>query len=553
MLALQKSEENQMSKKKLLLVSLLLVAGLAALAPSLLAQTTWTVTVSPTPVPTIRKEGDAEGVGTLNMNVAKPGTVASGSTMTITYNAPLAYNGTYYAVEVTPSSKLVGNFKVTEPSPPTGSLEITFTSTVAVTTSDYLDVAVRVQAQGMAYSAPVNVTSISLTSPTLFRITTTTSAPYEVAQVGSQQALTVALKDGPVMVPSCVGDPNLSGYNNEFSLRLTENWPLALTDITDETALETDTDTGAPTNGSNILITLANIPTGANIEVGSVYTCSQYPSGPNGCPGTTDSPDVLSISYTSATTVTAGSQSFFYTVNTSSGATAKNAVFRFRMWSGPLPAGLPPITATVSLTDALPSAAPLDMPYFTYNETPVLNAVEFSDCVTYMLFPYVNAYIGGGTYAFANFGTGIDFANTTMDPFGSDPATAPGSAVPQSGSCTFYMYAANGNTITPYVTPTIPAGQSFAFDVGSTVAGANGNTGYAIAICNFQNAYGFEEIYDNYGIGAPTLTFGFNAYILPNPAFYHRFPAGDALGESAIVPVNIITWLQKLASDPSKK
>jgi hypothetical protein len=73
-----------------------------------------------------------------------------------------------------------------------------------------------------------------------------------------------------------------------------------------------------------------------------------------------------------------------------------------------------------------------------------------------------------------------------------------------------------------------------------------GNTGYAIAICAFQNAYGFAEIYDNYGIGAPTATLGYLAYILPNPAFYHRSPAGDALGESAIAPYDINKYIEKL-------
>jgi hypothetical protein len=453
-------------------------------------------------------------------------------------------------VEVTPSATLSTNIKVTEPTSST--VRITFTSTIAVTTSDFLDVAVRVMAQGLAYSAAVTGTGSSGGYTAAYKITIPTTA-YTVAHVGSKEALTVAFKQGPAEVLSCLGALKVPTYSNEFSLRLTENWPLALTDLTDETALETDTDTGAPTNASNILITLANIPTGSHIEVGTVYTCSEYPSGPHGCPGATVSgtfvPDVLSISYTSQTAVTAGSQSFFYTVNTSSGPTAKNAVFHFRIWSGALPAGLPSITATVSLTDASPSEAPLDMPYFTASETPVLTVVNFSDCVTNLLFPYVNTFLAGSAAgAFGNFGTGIDFANTTMDPFGTSsvPSVAAGSAVPQNGSCTVYLYPAVVTVGTQvFTTANIPSGGSWAFDVASAVPGFAGNTGYAIAVCNFQNAYGFAEIYDNYGIGPPTATLGYEAYILPNPGLYPRSPAGDSLGESAIAPIDVNRMWEK--------
>jgi hypothetical protein len=108
-----------------------------------------------------------------------------------------------------------------------------------------------------------------------------------------------------------------------------------------------------------------------------------------------------------------------------------------------------------------------------------------------------------------------------------------------------------------FTTPTIPSGGSWAFDVASSVPAFAGNTGYAIAICNFQNAYGFAEIYDNYGIAAPTATLGYNAYILPDPEFYHRNPAGKGYGESAIAPVNtkkLVDWLVwLLAGDPKKK
>jgi len=208
--------------------------------------------------------------------------------------------------------------------------------------------------------------------------------------------------------------------------------------------------------------------------------------------------------------------------------------------------------ATVSLTDLETSNVPTDMPNFSIAETPTMSVVEFSDCVTKLLFPYINTFTGSGG-AFSHFGTGIDFANTTWDPWNPTFDTAnlyadehAGSAIPQSGSCTVYLYPANESTTQVYTTPVISAGGSFAFDVGSAVPGFAGQSGYAFAVCGFQNAYGFAEIFDNYGVGDPTATLGYLAYIIPNPAFYHRSPAGDMLGEEAIAPYDINKAIQKI-------
>jgi hypothetical protein len=100
-----------------------------------------------------------------------------------------------------------------------------------------------------------------------------------------------------------------------------------------------------------------------------------------------------------------------------------------------------------------------------------------------------------------------------------------------------------------WITPSISAGGSYAFDVASVVPKFAGKTGYAIAICDFQNAHGFTEIYDNYanmGTHGPNTIIGYVPEILPEPAFYHRTPAGDGLGEGAIAPVDIEKHLLKL-------
>ena len=576
-----------MTKKNLLLVSLLLVFGLAVAAPCLTAATSPTGVVFYASNNTnyfIRNEGDAEGVGTITLGTTSVGTIKAGSQFFITYGANLAHNGTLYAVGVSCTGDYpaicadITPFTVGSNSPPGPPAGITLANNEVIltfskdfvlgtpTNGTQINIAVRVQAEGLPYSYVVNATvrAFYLYSAYPMTITPTYPTPYVVAQVGPMQALTVVNNKpdgGPATVLTCIGVKDIDYYDNEFSLRLTENWPNALTSLSDEYNLENDTIVPAPSNGSNILITLSGIPPLVGVaNKGKPYSCAEYPSGPHGCPG-----GLLDISYTSDSAEAGGVQSFFYTVNHTNPAVVENAVFHFKFWSqGPLPPNKGYlIEAVVSLTDGLVTTAPAEMPYFTLAETPVLNVVEFRDCVTKLLFPYINAYSGkpGVGGAFSHFGTGIDIANTTWDPFALKsptlvvpgnpngylyPDEAVGSAVPQSGSCTFFFYPANEAATVADVTPVISAGGSYAFDVATTVPAFAGQTGYAIAICDFQNAHGFAEIYDNYGVGDPTATLAYLPDILPDPAFYHRSPAGDALGESAIAPININHLLQKL-------
>jgi hypothetical protein len=225
-------------------------------------------------------------------------------------------------------------------------------------------------------------------------------------------------------------------------------------------------------------------------------------------------------------------------VATTNPLVVENAFFNFSFSSsGPLPVGLPPITAMVSLTDAATYVAG-DMPYFTAPEfTTGVPVVFFSDCVTNLLFPYVNCFNKRGSWdRGSHWGTGIDVANTTKDPFKLSASTKAGSAVPQAGSCTFYFYPSSGAAPVVWTTKTIPSGGSYAFDVGSSVKGFDGETGYAIAICNFQNANGYAFIGDNYGFGDPVVAGSYLPYVIPNPTFYPRTPAGAQLGEFAIAP-----------------
>jgi hypothetical protein len=575
----KKGEGKQMTKRNLLLVSLLLVFGLAATAPSLFA-TAGTVWSTATNGNTIRNEGDAEAVGTVNLSTTIPSTgaeILNSSGFTITYNLPIAYQKPKYAVGVACSgpdavaicSSLEGTGGIVISA---YAVQLTFTNSspiiLTASATDSINVAVRVQAQGYAkgYGVTATVVPFYEFSAATLTISSTSNTTLAVATV-SGPATTVTETVGPAEVLTCIGVKHIDGYDNDFSLRIKENWIDALTSLSDEYNLENNdpsymggdyANLTYPTNGSEILITLSGVPTNVGIVAKSPKPCVNSSSG---CPnGNLVIDDAVPI----ATTAPYGAtQSFWYWIESTNVRAIEWADFGFKLWSkGPLPPNQGyQITATVTLTDMYPedgstSQVNGEMPYFTANEATGIAVVDFTDCVTNLLFPYINTFKAGSAYgAFSNFGTGIDFANTTWDPYALTsggsyvyPDMAPGSAVPQSGSCTLYLYPSDESTAQVYVTPTISAGGSYAFDVASAVPGFAGKTGYGIAICGFQNAYGFAEIYDNTAIAPlnPEATLAYLAYILPDPAFYHRSPAGDALGESAIVPINFDKIWKKL-------
>jgi len=167
-----------------------------------------------------------------------------------------------------------------------------------------------------------------------------------------------------------------------------------------------------------------------------------------------------------------------------------------------------------------------------------LAAVTFIGCQTSLLYPYVTNYLGGGSSQIANWDTAIGVSNTTSDPFTPDF----GGAVPQDGSCTFYLYGA-GTASAPrakpttakpltYTTPVILSGGNYSFMLSWTpMAGFLG--GYAIAVCNFQNAVGYEETVDNAGLGDWGVLGSFLAYVIPNP-YYEPRTYDAILGEFSI-------------------
>jgi hypothetical protein len=190
----------------------------------------------------------------------------------------------------------------------------------------------------------------------------------------------------------------------------------------------------------------------------------------------------------------------------------------------------PPGTSTVNLSFAptppifsasagAAASSTLTIPRFVADQAAARNFMVVQICRTILLFPYVTNQAG--------FDTGLEVANTSLDPF----TTGSNTTLAQAGNCRFTWY---GGTTTA---PTTPPGPS---DTGSIAGGTiYVNTaqalvpnfqGYMIAVCNFQYAHGFAFISD---VGARNLAMGYLAVVLPDPGTSSRAAApGACLGVS---------------------
>uniref|UniRef100_Q01Q37 Uncharacterized protein n=1 Tax=Solibacter usitatus (strain Ellin6076) TaxID=234267 RepID=Q01Q37_SOLUE len=163
------------------------------------------------------------------------------------------------------------------------------------------------------------------------------------------------------------------------------------------------------------------------------------------------------------------------------------------------------------------ASSTLTIPRFISDPSAARNFAVIQICRTILLFPYVTNQAG--------FDTGLEIANTSLDPF----TTGSNTTLAQAGSCRMTWY---GGTTTA---PTTPPGPS---DTGSIAGGTiYVNTaqtlvpnfqGYMIAVCNFQYAHGFAFISD---VGARNLAMGYLAVVLPDPGTNGRAAApGACLG-----------------------
>jgi len=580
--------------KRNLLLSLFLVLGLVAAAPSAMA-TQWTAGANIASYG--RVEVHAEATGQVTLGLITGGYVNSGSWFSITYNVPIAElasativcTGATVGTNESPFIDGCGSVgsilgaPYIDPTSSNHTLVVPFAATTYFNSGDgsQISVTVRVDAATVALTNGQFIVTANVLAHTPnggAQVSLGNANPVVGLQVLVINGPSIALSDlTEAMVLTCIGAKEVASYDKSFAVNVAENFIQALTSESVELYLDPDmgefVNGGYPTgsaewttdisNGSDFTITFSNVPTGVGIKMVSIDPCSD-PASSNPC----QSPvGTLNAALASANPVTGpdsnGQIAFTFAVTSVDNNEPENLDIYFKFWSdGPLPPGLKPsmITAALSYSPNPPGLPPT--PYFVSTPEKATPAVvQFYDCVTNLLFPFVTNYLAGGSTAYNNLGTNVFVANTTADPFNTpgavlaSPEEVEGAAVPQSGMCTFWLFpnadskwdgkAGGVQAWTPQVT--IWPGATYGFDMGSVPAFA-GLTGYMFAQCGFQNAHAVAYITDDYGVGEPGYAAVYQAIVIPTPEFYHRSPAGDGLGETAVAPIAIDKFVQKLIS-----
>jgi len=549
-----------MTKRNLLLVSLLLVFGLGVMAPAALAQAP--VQGEPTIVNvasalyTLRPNSIGDAGGAIFINFSSGfGTIAGGEVFTVTYSQPIVGASSIAGLATaTAAADFCDDSHATGTGLTTGWFcnamkysasgnVLTLTNGAAPLTGwsgGYITIwGARFKTVGVipgTYITAYAAAAFNQSYPIEFSTAgATQSGLVNVGQVASTPlGGTVSATSDPASILTCIGFAEESTY---FNIYVAEQWSGAWTSLSDEVALAPFAPTAgsAVTNGSQIAIVLTGIPAGVTV----------YPYAPVATTGT----PVFSATITSSA-VTDGSQTFVYTLTSTIRSELEAADFEFQVDvpSGGISVNNPPMLASVELYP--PPGTPVVYPAFVYpngtlleEPTYPLTAVTFVGCQTNLLWPYVTNYNGGTSGGpLGNWDTAIEVANTTSDPFGGIDM---GGAVPQDGACTFYVYHAGTgavarqapDTATPitWMTPVVLTGGDYAFMLSTTPAvGVEG--GYAIAVCNFQNAVGYAGIVDNAnGLGTWDAYSNYLAYVIPTPFLVGR--VWDAIwGEFAIQP-----------------
>jgi hypothetical protein len=325
-----------------------------------------------------------------------------------------------------------------------------------------------------------------------------------------------------------------------FEINVAEQWAGAWTSLSDEMFLApyAPTQSLGPTNGSDISITFSGIPLGVTVtpgiedepgvvtSEGTVEWGTYYPLAYTGVKANDTATFEYPIAGTERPELEAAN--FYFTVTT----------------TGAIPLQSPPMTASVTLNPMTPVVGVY--PAFTYPNGPLLEepyypltVVDFIGCQTNLLFPYVTNYTSSsGTLG--NWDTGIVVSNTSSDPYTEDF----GGAIPTAGTCAFSVYASTTGSLTPsadaapwatFNTAPVYTGGIDAFLLSQTSAkGLVG--GYAIAVCNFLNGTGYAQVVDNAnGLGNWGVMGSYLAYVIPNPFEEPRW-LDSIFGEFAISP-----------------
>ena len=231
---------------------------------------------------------------------------------------------------------------------------------------------------------------------------------------------------------------------------------------------------------SQVHFVLANLPTGVTVN----------------WPGTSSTDGVVGSSLVLLSQTSTGNEAI-YQFQTPSQAASDNAVesfgFSFTFASSGTTAGTivvgastPPNSITsLQAQEYPPDVTPFSaLPRFADPLRTAVDVIQFVDCVTNLLFPWVGSLPDFG------YDTGIAVANTGYDVGAISPAT-----VGDPGVIRFYFYPQTFGAApvapTPVTSSVIVPGDTYAFPFSSF--GAQ-KFGYLIAVCEFRFGHGFAYI-----------------------------------------------------------
>jgi len=508
--------------------------------------------VASTPVSRATDTGLTEPVGDLIFNCTFGGVATTTATMTIDYGVPITNNTVYPTA--TPVSKPISIVTTAGVTP-----------TIASVTNATGQLVVQIPPQGANLSFTVTgvlaalagsgktslVANVSVSPGNGVLITAGQTQAVVITSIlpGIQAPkVTTGASTGLILGPG-VAIGTAGGLTGGFSISVTENY-------IDMFRSQAQFNSGAATNGVQLLFTFAGIPTGVTLSgaAGSTTTActlAETAGGvASGAPFFVATTNTVLNSTTNTLTVEIGGTPNLTAIDT----LTVSCPFAVIGSTATLPLAPGSITATVTLAPTgtafsstgtvLTSATAGQIPRYTANQlpSPPLPVISIISAATDLLFPFVS--IGNG------FDTGFAIANTTGDPFGG---TTNGGARPQSGTVVLYFFPVGG---TPFclasggtATNPVSGGSSATACTAltSTSVGLGLSSGGAVAAGSswvvlgselFKNISGAPAVFNGYVFGVANFTNGHATVFVADAAFSGKFTAG---GPALVLPAPAIT------------
>jgi hypothetical protein len=453
----------------------------------------------------VRGEGLTETVGAVVLQATASGSIASGSSITIAYSSAImnasSFPGSSTAGLTCSISGTTGlsnscGSGVTDFATVAGAsqLNVVFNSQISFNAGDYLEISqVRINVNALG-SATTSVTAGLSGSGGMF---------FTTSQVAIASIVNPSIRGKVAFTATAMQTCGL--VESSFGVQVSENYPAALTSLSDELAFSS---LGTISNGTLINVTINNLPSGFGVQW----------TGQSPLTGSTI--NLVQTAPASQLTISTGS-AITYTFSINGGTDSTSAIdgttltfnVGYKNGSGSALNGtVAPQLGTIAAVSAQVSLGPPSgIVSFATNNEGTGTVVTIGDCTTNLLFPFTTNQVG--------FDTNVQISNMSSDRL----AFPSGGATAMSGSCTLTYYPTdlttqtsnqNGNLGTPsqLTTPIIPAGGAYSFAQSTTPF--QGQSGYLFAVCRFLDAHGFSFVTN----GTPntgTISQGLLALVIP--------------------------------------